>query len=285
MSSLVKRATKILMNEGVRPLFQKARRFAFLQTICIASNLRPGYSVDVAGETVEFRFSSRQEVQTVKYIIDQETTLINEVLSVLNAEDVVWDIGANIGVHSILFGKRAKKVISIEPYPPNIKSLRGNLVLNSVNADVRPVALSDRDGKELFSLPATDSPGDQWPALLPESISGSRQSKLQNSEVSEVDVKRGDQLIENGVPSPDLIKIDVEGASHKVLSGMSQTLRKGDCRAVFVEVHLPNPDESRPSVNDFNTTPERVEDTLGEYGFDVTRISERESDYFLKALK
>jgi hypothetical protein len=51
-----------------------------------------------------------------------------------------------------------------------------------------------------------------------------------------VRVARGDTLLAEGVPAPDVLKVDVEGYEGDVLDGMPAALRSA--RAVVVEVHF-----------------------------------------------
>lgn len=285
MANLIARAIDTIRDEGFVPLVQKALVLLKLRWLVFRSAVSGGHEVEIAGSTVTVHLSTIEEAITLRYILANETAYIETVVSGLEPGDVVWDVGANIGVHSCLFGKHAEEVVSIEPYPPNVRRLRKNVEANGVDAEILPIALSNRDGTEQFSAPDSDSPGNQWAGLLPDSVSESRQEKLWNTNVTEVDVRRGDTLIEEGTAAPDVIKIDVEGASHKVIEGLEDWLRNGDCRSVFVEVHLPDRDERRPSVEDFGREPTEVEKRLAEYGFETSVILERDWDFFVKATK
>jgi FkbM family methyltransferase len=72
----------------------------------------------------------------------------DRVISRLGPEDVVVDGGANIGLFSMLAGKRAKQVFAFEPNPRNFALLTNNLVRNRCE-NVVPIraALSDRVGE------------------------------------------------------------------------------------------------------------------------------------------
>ncbi len=73
-------------------------------------------------------------------------------------EDVVVDIGAHVGIVSILLAKRwpGLRIIAYEPFPANIENCRANLEANSVSnvelvecgvsADRRPLSLATSDG-------------------------------------------------------------------------------------------------------------------------------------------
>jgi FkbM family methyltransferase len=74
----------------------------------------------------------------------------------LRPGDGFVDVGANIGVYTILAASRVGptgRVASFEPGPETLRRLRGNVELNGLkNVEVHPVAVSDRAGTVSFDL-------------------------------------------------------------------------------------------------------------------------------------
>lgn len=285
MASLANRAIRIWRDHGLLPLLRRAIERSKYESLVYRSSIGNGYTISVGDKTANLSVSSVREVLEIDYILKEEEALIKDCLSELNDDDVVWDIGANIGVHSCLFGGDDRKIVSIEPYPPNTRRLRQNIKNNNINAEILLIALSDLNGTEKLSVPTTESPGDQWPALVPDSISDSRHNQLKNKNTVGISVKKGDTLVKNGVDQPHVVKVDVEGSSHKVIRGLENTLRKEKCRLIYVEVHLPNSDEDRPSIADFGQASPSVQNILDDYGFKTEVILERDADYFVKGHK
>jgi FkbM family methyltransferase len=147
--------------------------------------------------------------------------------------DVVWDVGANVGLYSILFAQQVGSegmVVAWEPSPTNLPRLHSAL-LNAANAMVRPIALGDRQGTATLIL-GKDSLGATSRIIdSPESTS--------DQGVACVSMASGDELVGTGdVPSPIVIKIDTEGFELEVLRGLTETLRRPSLRAVCVELHF-----------------------------------------------
>lgn len=150
------------------------------------------------------------------------------VLNVTNPK-VFWDVGANLGFYSWLVRQHpsVQQVVLFEPDPTNFglitKTIRRNGVLNC-----RPMnlALSDVTGCALFLVDrasgATGSLGSVSNANNPRSL----QYDYQMSETINALTTTVDSLISEGLPTPDLIKIDVEGAEHLVLAGAENCLTK-----------------------------------------------------------
>lgn len=278
MKGLLARSLEFLKRDGV---FFGVRRTARLLRLELARryrNLRGGATVSIEGVDAQFRFRSVDEFLSFRYTIHEEREFLSSFLRELRDDDVVWDVGANIGIHTCLAGQVAERVVAFEPYPPNTARVETNVELNDSAAEVHEVALSDDDGRRELAVPAEPTPGDQWPSIVP-GESGDLGATMEQRVVA------GDTLIAEGAaPQPDVIKIDVEGASGIVLDGLTSVLGEGGCRCVFVEVHLESPVEnSRPAVTDFGYDPDDVRCRLERLGFEVEQIGERRADFFLKA--
>ena len=78
----------------------------------------------------------------------REPRYVSEFINFVEKNDIVLDVGANIGFFTIL-SKKAKKIISIEPVERCIPILKENIKLNYMN-NVKVLKLALGDGKDLF---------------------------------------------------------------------------------------------------------------------------------------
>jgi len=147
----------------------------------------------------------------------------------LEKGDVAYDIGANVGVHTVLMAKVVGDkgcVVAFEPESETFNTLKKNISINKLN-NVIPlsVALSDRkDEKNLYFT------GDTGGFSL--------RDKSGISKGSKVELIPGDILIkEKELPPPNVVKIDVEGFEYEVIKGLMEALKNKDCRMVVCEVH------------------------------------------------
>ena len=110
----------------------------------------------------------------------------------------VADIGANIGLHSIVLGKLGLDVISYEPDPLHFKQLSKNLELNMLNFVPIKAAVSTQSGTANFTRVLGNTTSSH--------LTGSKKpyGKLESFEVKLVNIR-------DIVGSVDLIKMDVEG--------------------------------------------------------------------------
>ncbi|OYR83523.1 hypothetical protein DJ84_08020 [Halorubrum ezzemoulense] len=198
-----------------------------------------------------------------------ERLIIKDLLTTLNSNDIFYDIGANVGTYSCFIAAELGpgKTVAFEPEPDNATHLKENLKLNDLDADVIQVALSDTDGTIDMALTG-DEAGEGEHAIATDD----------NERTLEVETAKGDTIIEErGLPKPTVVKIDVEGAELSVLRGLRKTLHE-NCRLAYVEVH---PEK----IKNFGGEACEVEAFLMGAGFEVTEISQRGGEIFLRASK
>jgi len=151
--------------------------------------------------------------------------------SELRAGDVVWDVGANIGVYTRMFAERAGntgRVFAFEPMPDIFLTLCGQ-TFNYPWVQNEKIALSDFDGSSRMLVEGESQTIGRLETFEGETTTG-----------TSVDAKvmRGDSYWTTSGMTPNLVKIDVEGFEQEVLAGMAGLLAAPELRAVFVEVHF-----------------------------------------------
>lgn len=129
--------------------------------------------------------------------------------------DVVWDVGANVGLFGFAAAHRASKVLLVEPDPWLAKLLRKSAV-HYDNVCVIEAAVADYCGIGTLHIA---SRGRASNFLLGNGNSQTGgQRRAEEVRVISLDSLPG--------PPPNLVKIDVEGAELAVLRGAAQILGK-----------------------------------------------------------
>lgn len=142
---------------------------------------------------------------------------------------ILWDIGANFGLHAMSAAVRepALQIHAFEPNPAMFARLEANARRNGTAIRCRPLALGDHDGTATLHINDRGNPG--MTTMTPWAEAG------YDAQV-EVRLARADTLIATGeIPAPNLIKLDVEGAEAAVLAGFGERLRDPGLRAVVFE--------------------------------------------------
>ena len=187
-----------------------------------------------------------------------ESEVLAAILNCLPDKGVFWDIGGNIGLHSVSVGK-SRPNVSIHVFEPNpeMASIAAfNAQLNDVRLKIIDAALDESEGGATFYL----HEGNAGRGSL---ANWSGDPALRTIRVRKL---TGDQAVERGLAvSPDVMKIDVEGNELRVLSGMKDIIAQSKLRAVVFE------DALSPQ------TP--VKALLGEAGFVVRELRREEQSH------
>jgi FkbM family methyltransferase len=176
-----------------------------------------------------------EQQHLVKFGKSFEADVLKRYLEMIKPDSIVLDIGANVGLFSLVGAEATGlggKILAFEPEPLTYATLIQNLSLNGVeNVRALPFALSDRSGKIRLSVPkevrATYSYGDSYLSINP----------LANDDpTAQIECKRlDDVLAEQGIDRVDLIKIDVEGAEHLCLKGAERLLSGSSKPIILME--------------------------------------------------
>ena len=177
-------------------------------------------------------------------------------LASTRANDVVWDIGANVGYYTLklagIVGTRGE-VVAFEPHPLTADELKKNVA----GHDCVKIAQLALGGEQTEMTIVTGN--DQLRAT----------SNLQLVDKCKkgptVSVRTGDSMVARGdVGPPQIIKIDVEGFELDVLQGMPEVLQSSNLRAVFIEVHF-----GCLEARGLRNAPKQIEDLLRGAGLQI----------------
>jgi len=218
--------------------------------------------------TLQFEvFSSVEVFRIANYGGERE--FLERFMESLESNDVVFDIGASVGLFTVhaaaCLGNG--EVIAFEPDPETAKRLKHNVQLNSFS-NVRYVswAVSDISGEAvLFS----DGVSGYAPTLR-------EQKNRPGAAKGQVKVltRALDEAIMSGdLPLPTVLKIDIEGAEVLCLRGALKLVR-GELgakpRLIFLEIH---PD----FLPSFNSSIEEVHSFVLNHGYSVVWQEKRDT--------
>jgi FkbM family methyltransferase len=164
----------------------------------------------------------------------------------------VVDVGAHVGLHSLRFSRavgECGQVIAVEPSPANASLLRKHLEWNRCrNVTVIEAAAGECESEIEFAF----RPDPTDPGSFANSVAYDIGGDTARVKVTTIDaVCRG--------LTPDVIKIDIEGAELLAVRGARSVLSKSS-PILFVAVH---PDAMRA----LGTSPSELVDLLGELGY------------------
>jgi FkbM family methyltransferase len=147
-----------------------------------------------------------------------EPEILACILDHLPERGVLWDVGANVGIHALTVRalRPQVEVVAFEPVPITLARLVQHVSDNGLELKIMPVALGNEAGYLPMSTRLYGNSGiaslSPWP-------------KSEYHTTLTVRVERGDVLVEKGViPAPNMIKVDVEGFELQAFEGLARIL-------------------------------------------------------------
>lgn len=165
-----------------------------------------------------------------------EPQVVSVLLSMSDPIKVAYDIGAHVGFITLVLAQSVGldgKVFAFEPAPENIAVMQQLIIQNSLQHKVSliPIALADANGEQSLI---------NWKSssmyFLESALNG--QKACGCSSINITTCSLDSFVFEQSNPSPDLIKIDVEGAEALVIQGGLRTLDVYSPKLI-IEIHGP----------------------------------------------
>jgi FkbM family methyltransferase len=149
--------------------------------------------------------------------------------SEIGSSSVVLDIGASIGLYTLVAARHANEVYSFEPDPINFSNLKrnveGNLYENVVAINK---AVSDKTGESNFLSSSNKSSRSGY-------YLASNSDNLHNENGIVVEVVALDDFLRDKANEIDVIKMDIEGAELQAMMGMRKLIGSKKELRLFME--------------------------------------------------
>ncbi len=159
---------------------------------------------------------------------DYESEEIRMINKFIKEDNIILDIGANIGWYSINLAAKVPhgKVIAFEPIPKTFSYLKKNIALNNIkNIEAYNFGLSDKE--EILDF--------YYDPKLTGATSLRNLHEDREKTIIKCEVKRMDDVVPDLVSKVDFIKCDVEGAELFVVKGGIETIKR-EKPVIFLEM-------------------------------------------------
>lgn len=195
---------------------------------------QPITSLETTRGHLKFRAGHGRLVWHVRSFYEEEPETVAW-LDAMTPDDVLWDVGANIGKYAIYAASKGVRSFAFEPEPQNFALLSENVEMN-VLANCTPVmaALYSRTGFDRISAPYLTKGGAY------NHFAGGRGPMVWGTTLDAL-------AADPGFAFPTYLKIDVDGRERDILAGGSETLRDERLRGVLIELNR-NTDGDLPGV-------------------------------------
>lgn len=223
-----------IITSGVSSLFQLQK--AHKSSCAVAETIQPIYTQMYQGEKYLIACPNNLVRYRAETYFTKEPETI-EWLDTLKKDDILFDIGANIGLYSIYAAKKGIKVYAFEPDSQNYGLLHKNIYLNQLSEKISclNVAFADENKLDYLFIPKFQVGG---------ALNNFGENKdWQHNEFSP-DFKQAvlgftlDRFFELYPQTfPTHIKLDVDGIEGKIIKGASETLKNPKLKSLIIEIN------------------------------------------------
>ena len=189
------------------------------------------------GEDLIFSIVNGMSLYRVKTLGTKEPETLEWMLS-LTPSDILFDVGANIGLFTIVAAKVAKATVyAFEPESQNYALLHRNIFMNDVHDKVWAFCAAVTDkftmDKLYLSSFAIASSCHQFAKQVNFNLEEAGSMLGQGC----IGIALDEAIALRMLPVPTHIKIDVDGFEHKVLEGARNLLQNRKLRSVIMEIN------------------------------------------------
>ena len=169
----------------------------------------------------------------------KEPDTINWIDEYINDGDVLYDIGANIGVYSLYAAKyKNATTYSFEPESANYYYLNKNIYHNNLSNKIKAYNIALNDSNLLSVLNLSQFRPGAGNHNFNKELDANHKKFNSAFKQGMIGLSVDDFIYEWGGETPNHIKIDVDGNEHIVINGMTNILKDMKLKTIAIEVNL-----------------------------------------------
>lgn len=221
--------------------------------------MQPFETVSIGDNSLKLFIPDRTCVYWARHGVDSEPTTLAWISS-FDCNDTFVDIGANIGLYSLIAAsKGVSRVYAFEPNPFSFSVLARNIVNNDFDTIIFPFCLAMNETSSIVTFKL----GGMHAGSIKNEITQEGQNK---GDISITTAAFSvDELFEvQGVSGVNHLKIDVDGLELEILRGAVKLLSNGVFKSVLVEDNLSNETEKSELVSFFDELGFQQSDAWGQ---------------------
>lgn len=192
-------------------------------------------SLDYSPIDIKIKTDNLRELNSRANSVSKEPDTVKWIETFVVSDDILFDIGANIGAYSLIAGKRGARVYAFEPAFQNFFKLEQNILLNSLEKRISAFHLALSDNRHVGDFVFQDVSFGTSRCYYNQASN----YKTESDTLFERPVLvfcLDDFITSFDIPIPNHIKIDVDGAEIEVLKGASRTLKRTELKTVLIEI-------------------------------------------------
>ncbi len=206
----------------------------------IEQALQLTYNVPVGTKTLRFQTIGRLPLFRARTLFSKEPETITWIRT-FAADDVLFDVGANVGMYSIYASAFCRRVYAFEPVFTNYFILNSNILLNDLSQSVRAfcVALSDEHKIDSMRLRSVGL-GEAFNSFA-ENVTEAETTFQPVFEQGACSFTLDALVYEHGLECPTHVKIDVDGLEGRIVRGARRLLSDRRLKTILIELNRAKP--------------------------------------------
>jgi len=186
-----------------------------------------------AGEMTGMKLLLNLQTEKDYWLGTYEPELQNAAQKFVQPGMIIYDVGANIGYISLMLARLSSssgQIFSFEALPINVQRLKKNISLNQMESIIRVIPKAVIDSSHPVSFLAHSS------SSMGKARGSAGREEHYEGEIKVPGLALDDFVFSEGNPTPDLIKMDIEGGEILAVKGMRRLLKKKH-PLLFIELH------------------------------------------------
>jgi FkbM family methyltransferase len=228
----MKRKIFEIMTSPIVYLFKKANAM----NVSLLERMGPVYHIAETNQQFKFYCPNNMSLWRAKTLFTKEPDTIEWINGFLK-NDIMYDIGANVGMYSIYAAAKNIRVYAFEPESQNYATLNHNIYLNAFQDKINAfnIALSDESRmgdlyiKEFTTGGALNNFG--------ECVNYKKEKFNPGFKQSVTSFKLDDVVYKYQLPIPTHLKIDVDGLEFSIITGSAQLLKDTKLKSILIELN------------------------------------------------
>jgi FkbM family methyltransferase len=201
------------------------------------------HTVAVGTDKIRFFCPNMLTYWRAETLLDKEPETI-EWLDTLQDDDILWDIGANVGLYSLYAGiiKKAQ-VMAFEPSAANYFTLSRNIELNKCDDRISAFCLAFNDKTKLdkLNMENTEIGGAMSSFASTKDLFGNQFTAAFKQGMVGLSIDNFIQYFNPPIPSH--LKIDVDGIEGEIIDGARQLINNSSLKSISIELDDHRKDE------------------------------------------
>ncbi|MEW6614431.1 MAG: FkbM family methyltransferase [Thermodesulfobacteriota bacterium] len=214
----------------------------------LSEDLAPVFALKTEVGEIKFFCPGKLPEWRARTLLTKEPETI-EWIHTFNKAEIIWDIGASVGVYSLYAGAKGMLVLAFEPHPGNYYLLSRNIEINKMDDRISAYCIAFNDTTKLDTFYMANTELGAALNSFGETLDWEGNTFTASLKQAMIGLSIDDFVEQFNPPFPNGIKIDVDGNENKIVKGARKTLTDKRLKSVLVELDTDRKDYCKEVID------------------------------------